>query len=91
MSGASDPLLDAVRGIVERVAGQSRVPARVDESTRLADGFWLDSGDLLNVILECEREFGIAFDDTQDFGRGAFETLGTLAALVRAKRGKALP
>jgi acyl carrier protein len=82
---ARDPVLDAIRALVERVAGPSRTPAHAGPDTRLTEGYWLDSVELLEVLIACETEFGIAFHDTQDFESGALDTLGTFTHLVRSK------
>jgi acyl carrier protein len=84
---ASDPVLDAMRSIVARVAGPSRTLAENGPETQLSDGgFWLDSVELLEVVVACETEFGIVFDATRDLTRETLATLGTLAELVRSKR-----
>jgi acyl carrier protein len=82
---ARDPVLDAIRALVERVAGPSRTPAEAGPETRLTEGYWLDSVELLEVLIACESEFGIAFHDTCDFENGALDTLGTFTYLVRSK------
>lgn len=83
---ASDPVLDAMRSIVARVAGPSRTLAESGPETQLSEGgFWLDSTELLEVVVACEAEFGIVFDAARDLTREALETLGTLTALVRSK------
>ena len=70
-----------------RVAGPSRTPADSGPDTRLSGaGFWLDSIELLEVIVACEAEFGITFDAMRDLTGSALETLGSLADLVRSKR-----
>lgn len=80
-------LVDAIRALVARVAGPSRTPAESGPGTPLSEGgFWLDSVELLEVVVGCEGEFDITFDATTDFTAGAFETLGTLATLVDGKR-----
>jgi acyl carrier protein len=84
MSGR-DPVLDEIRALVERIAGPSRTPANAGPETRLTEGYWLDSVELLEVLIACEVAFGIAFHDTRDFDGGAFETLGTFTHLVRSK------
>lgn len=81
---ARDPMLDAVRALVERVAGPSRTPADAGPETRLTDGYWLDSVELLELLIACETEFGIAFHDTRAFEDGALDTLGAFADLVRS-------
>jgi acyl carrier protein len=80
-------LLEAMRALVIRVVGPSRAPAESGPATPLSEGgFWLDSVELLEVVVACESEFDITFDATRDFAGDAFETLGTLAALVDRKR-----
>jgi acyl carrier protein len=80
-----DPLLEATKALVERVAGPSRTPADAGGETRLGDGYWLDSVELLEVLIACEKEFGIVFDDRRDLEGGALDTLETLTALIRSK------
>ena len=47
----SDEILARTRAIVERVAGPHRMPEAVTRETKLADGFWLDSVQLLEVAM----------------------------------------
>ena len=83
---ARDPLLVAIRDLVEQVAGSRRIPAQVGPETRLSEGgFWLDSIELLQVVVACEERFAIVFDPAREFTPGALETLESLSALVRAK------
>jgi acyl carrier protein len=81
-----DPLLDSVRRLVERIAGPTRVPLHSGPDTRLGEEYWLDSVELLEVLIACEHEFNIAFDGPRDLEAGSFDTLGTLARLVRSKQ-----
>jgi acyl carrier protein len=76
------PIFDAVRGIVERVAGRGRTPQQVDAGTRLHEGFWLDSMELLEVVIACEQHFGIVFEESTDLTPDALATVGSLANLV---------
>ena len=86
MSRDADPLLEAVRGLVSRVAGPSRTPPDAGADHALSGGgFWLDSVELLEVVVTCEEEFGITFDATRDLAEDALSTLGTLTELIRAK------
>ena len=86
MSRGPDPLREAVRGLVSRVAGPSRTPPETGADHALSGaGFWLDSVELLEVVVTCEEEFGITFDATRDLADGALSTLGTLTELIRAK------
>ena len=86
-----DPMFARVLAIVERAVGPGRQQRDVTPDTPLSDGFWLDSAELLNVVLACEREFGIVFDGERDFSRETFATLGTLTALVRDKTERRQP
>jgi acyl carrier protein len=83
---SADAILLATKAIVERVAGPARTPADSGPDTRLGDGYWLDSVELLEIVVACEQEFGILFDEARDFEGGSLDTLGSLAALVRTKR-----
>jgi acyl carrier protein len=84
-----DPVLEALRALVERVAGPGRTPPDSGPETPLSgSGFWLDSIELLEVVVACEAEFEITFDATQDLTGAALETLGMLTALIRSKRSR---
>ena len=86
---APDPLLVAIRALVERVAGAARtLPDSGPETPLSGAGFWLDSIELLEVVVACEAEFELTFDATRDFSGVALETLGTLTELIRAKRSR---
>jgi acyl carrier protein len=83
---APDPLFDRIQSLVQHVAGPSRTPESPGSATPLSDaGFWLDSVELLEVVVACESEFHITFDATTDFTDGAFATLGGLVDLIRSK------
>jgi acyl carrier protein len=84
-------LLDRLRGVITRVVGATRIPADVSADTGLADGgLWLDSMDLLQVVLASEVEFGITFKPAEDLLGGGLETLRTFAELIR-RRSPDLP
>ena len=83
---APDALTAAVEAVVREVAGPGRSPAQVDRSTRLTDGFWLDSADLFTLVLTCEARFGVAFDADDDFAPATLATLGSLADRIHAKQ-----
>jgi acyl carrier protein len=63
---APEAVLRDVQVIVHRVAGPSRTPADAGPDTRLADGFWLDSMEMLEVVIACEQHFGIVFEEGRD-------------------------
>jgi acyl carrier protein len=72
--------------IIERVAGPQRTPADVSRDTRLADGFWLDSVELLEVVLACEQEFSIVFSGTGDLDASQMQTIGSLVDMIVKRR-----
>jgi acyl carrier protein len=79
-----DPFFAEVRAIVDRVAAR-RVPADVGPDTRLSEDYWLDSVEMLEVVIACETTLGVAFDERSDFESGSLRTLGTLTELLRSK------
>jgi len=54
----TDAVLPRVLSVVSRIAGPGRTPPDAGPGTGLSGpGYWLDSVDLLEVVLACEREF----------------------------------
>ena len=85
MPGAS--VLARVQTVVVEVAGPTRIPPDAGPDTPLGDGgFWLDSVDLVEVIVACESEFEIGFEGETDLTRDALHSVRTLAELVESKR-----
>jgi acyl carrier protein len=84
-----DPLFGSIQEIVARIAGPGRTPGNLSRDTPLAGGFWLDSVELLEVIIACEHTFEIAFDGQEDLEPGRFGTLGSLTDAVRDKMADA--
>jgi acyl carrier protein len=82
----SDETRDGVLEIVARVAGVGRVPTQPDLSTPLRDGYWLDSMELLDVVLACESRFGVAFVEGVDLTPENLATVGTLVGLIERRR-----
>lgn len=77
-------VVERVQAIVCGIAGPHRTPVDAGSRTRLGEGgFWLDSTDLLEVLIACESEFGIVFDSTTDLTVETLSTLGSLADVVR--------
>jgi hypothetical protein len=82
----SDPVFARVQAIVGRVAGPERMPATVGESTPLGDGgFWLDSIELLDVLIACDDALG-PFSPSLAEVDGVLDTIGTLAAAIHRSR-----
>jgi len=81
-------LLDKLRTILVQVIGAGRVPPNLGADMALGDGgLWLDSVDLLQVVLACEAEFGITFEPAEDLVGEGLRTLGTLALAIRRRSG----
>ena len=81
-----EPVLDRVKAIVARVAGPDRTPSAVGSTTLLGEGgLWLDSVELLEVILACEEEFDLVFDADLRLAEEALTTVGSLAARIAAQ------
>jgi acyl carrier protein len=81
-----DPILERVQALVTEVAGPERAPTDADPGTPLGDsGYWLDSVDVLEVILACEREFGTVFEEGADLTPETLYSARRLDDLVRSK------
>jgi acyl carrier protein len=79
-------ILDRVQAIVDEVARQDRRPERAGPNTPLGEsGYWLDSLDMLEVILACEREFGIIFEEGTDLTADTMLSARGLAAVIRTR------
>lgn len=60
-------------------------PADMADDMRLLDGDWeIDSIDILQLIVEIEKMFGIKLVSGR-FDRSAWQTIGTLASAIQAK------
>lgn len=84
----ADAVAAGVRDIIHRLVGPARVPAHAGLDTRLANGYWLDSVEMLEVVLECERQFGITFEASRDLTPEALATVDSLAAVVCRRLGE---
>jgi len=82
----SDPFLERVQRVVARAAGAGRTPPSPGPDTPLGEaGFWLDSVDLVEVIVACEHEFGVAFEGEHDLNPESLRTVRSLATMLRSK------
>jgi acyl carrier protein len=80
------PVLDRVQALVVGIAGPDRTPPDAGPDTALIDGgFWLDSVSLLEVIIACEAEFGVALDSQADLTPDTLTTSRKLAALIERR------
>ncbi len=83
---APEAVLGRVAGIVAGIAGPDRTPPGAGPDTPLGDhGYWLDSMDVLEVILACEREFGIALDQDEDLTAESLKTVRALGEVILGK------
>lgn len=74
---------DRILTIVSRIAGPDRVPAAVGADTPLGEGgFWLDSVEMLDLLVACEEEFGLVLDDAA-LAVSALTSIGSLIEAVR--------
>ncbi len=81
-----DSTVERIQAIVAGIARPDRTPPDAGTATPLGEGgFCLDSVDLLQVIVACEEQFGILFEPETDLTRETLRTVGSLAAVVRAK------
>ncbi|MBI1725843.1 MAG: acyl carrier protein [Candidatus Rokubacteria bacterium] len=82
----TDPTLARVLAILSGVARADRVPREPGADTLLGEnGYWLDSVDMLEVILACEHEFDISLGDPDELTEEALASVGSLAALIARK------
>jgi acyl carrier protein len=83
-----DAVLQRVQAIVIRIAGHARRPVDPTPDTPLGEhGYWLDSVDLLELIVACEEEFGTTFDADRELDEGSLTTVRTLADAIRSRTG----
>jgi acyl carrier protein len=79
-------VLARVQALAVAIAGPDRTPADLGPDTALIHGgFWLDSVSLLELIIACEAEFGIALDSQADLTADTLTTTGKLAALIERR------
>jgi acyl carrier protein len=61
-------------------------PDDIASDASLIDEYDLESVRLLELVVGCEEEFGISFED-DDFSVEKFETVKSIAAVVQEKLG----
>ena len=59
-----------------------------DDTSLFEDGLGLDSIDILELVLEIERQFGVTIGDEQ-IGRQVLQSVNTIEEFVRSQRSGA--
>lgn len=78
-------IVDRLLVIVMTIAGPQRTPADAGANTRLwGGGFWLDSIELMHLMLACDDAFGPPAGALPP--PESLETVGALAATLAARR-----
>jgi acyl carrier protein len=82
----SDPLHAEIKEAIVRSLRLPMKPEDIgDEMPLFEEGLGLDSIDVLELVLELERSFGVTIAD-QDTGVKVLRTVDTIAAYVTANR-----
>jgi acyl carrier protein len=88
----SDTATDLNTQIKEGIVRSLRLPIsweEIGDDTPLFDeGLGLDSIDVLELVLEIERQFGVTISDEQ-IGRQVLQSVNTIAQFVRSQRSGA--
>lgn len=79
--------------IKQAIVRSLRLPMQPEEIADSAplfgpDGLGLDSVDVLELVLELERSFGVTIED-QDTGMQALRSVDSIAEFIRQRRGSA--
>ncbi|MEP6592045.1 MAG: phosphopantetheine-binding protein [Acidobacteriota bacterium] len=82
----SDALHTEIKQAMVRSLRLPMTPEEIGDSTPLfGEGLGLDSIDVLELVLEIERSFGVAIAD-QDTGTRVLQSVDTIAAFIEANR-----
>ena len=83
----SDALFSEIKQAIVTSLRLPMEPAEIGDDTPLfgPDGLGLDSVDVLELVLELERSFGVTIEN-QDTGMEALRSVRTIADFVRARR-----
>jgi hypothetical protein len=80
------PVLPRVLAIVAGIAGPNRRPTAPGPATRLwGGGFWLDSIDLLELMLACDAAFDGVFEGAAGSAMARVETVGDLVRIIEGR------
>jgi acyl carrier protein len=86
MDSTKTDTVDAVKAVVVEILGvEDRADTITVQTPLLGSLPELDSMAVLELVAALEQQFGVAIDD-DDVTAEAFDTLGTLVALVESKR-----
>jgi acyl carrier protein len=85
----SDPLHAEIKDAIVRSLRLPMQPEEIGDATLLfgPDGLGLDSVDVLELVLELERSFGVTIEN-QDTGMHALRSVDTIAAFIRDSRAQ---
>jgi acyl carrier protein len=87
-SDSSESLQSAIKKAIVRSLRLPIAPEEIDTSTPLfGDGLGLDSIDVLELVLELERGFGVSISDEQT-GTRVLQSVETIASFIMAERRK---
>jgi acyl carrier protein len=86
MTNTSDPLKTEIKQAIVRSLRLPITPEEIGDDTPLFDeGLGLDSIDVLELVLELERSFGVAIADEQT-GVKVLRSVDTIAAFINKQR-----
>jgi len=84
MTGTADPLKTEIKQAIVRSLRLPMTAEEIGDSTPLfADGLGLDSIDVLELVLEIERSFGVAITD-EETGVRVLRSVDTIAEFILA-------
>ena len=86
----SEPLQAEIKQAIVRSLRLPMQPGEIADGAPLfgPDGLGLDSVDVLELVLELERSFGVTIED-QDTGMQALRSVDSIAEFIRTRRGDA--
>jgi acyl carrier protein len=86
----SDALHAEIKAALVRSLRLPMAAEEIGDSTPLfgADGLGLDSIDVLELVLELERSFGVTIEN-QDTGMQVLRSVDSIATFIQAKRASA--
>jgi acyl carrier protein len=85
----SESLHTEIKQAIVRSLRLPMAPSDIGDRTPLfgPDGIGLDSVDVLELVLELERSFGVTIED-QDTGMQALRSVDSIAEFIKARRAE---